>query len=231
VRGNKSFFLYNNLLWIGVYVVTLKPNPMKKAIPAIALLSITAFFINGCGTNKNNFGVCRMVPVDAKIEPASCFVELNDGSVQHYSSLKLVTGVLVTPHLLADNRIVINAKDIKAYQDNQRYAVSANALKTVKTSYVAVETLPGFAIRVVQGKLNVYQRKFYNGSNAVDEYFVQTGNDGEIIAYSAKAMKELLKDNPRALDYYNSKVKVSPKSKKLMVTAAIYNTGELLSKN
>jgi hypothetical protein len=210
----------------------LKPNPMKKAIPVIALLCISVFLLNSCGTNKNSYGVCRMVPVEAKVETGGdCYVLLNDGTVQHYSTLKLVTGVLVTPHLLADNRIVINAKDIKAYQNNRHYAVSATTLKTVKSSYVAVETLPGFAIRIVQGKLNVYQRKFYNGSNTVDEYFLQTGNDGEIIAFSSKVMKELLKDNPKALDYYNSKVKVSPKSKKLMVTAAMYNNGELLSKN
>ena len=142
---------------------------MRKAIPTIALLCITAIFLNSCGTNKNSYGVCRMVPVDAKVETGSCFVLFNDGTVQHYSTLKLVTGVLITPHLLADNRIVIQAKDIKAYQDNQRYAVSSSSLKTVKTSYVAVETLPGFAVRLVQGKLNVYSRKFYNGSNAVDE--------------------------------------------------------------
>ncbi|MEO6252661.1 MAG: hypothetical protein ABIO79_05115 [Ferruginibacter sp.] len=204
---------------------------MKKAIPTIALLCITMIFLSSCGTGKNSFEVCRMVPVNAKVEPAVCYIQLNDGTVQNYSSLKLVTGVLVTPHLLADNRIIIHAKDIKAYKNDQHYAVSSNSLKTVKTGYVAVETLPGFAVRLVQGKLNVYCRKFYNGSNSVDEYFLQTGNDGEIIAYSAKTMKELLKDNPKALDYYNSKVKVSPKSKKLMATAVIYNTGELLSKN
>ncbi|MEO6540178.1 MAG: hypothetical protein ABIN74_04265 [Ferruginibacter sp.] len=204
---------------------------MKKAIPAIALLCITVIFLNSCGAGKNSFETCRMVPVNAKVEPADCFVQLNDGTVQHYSSLKLVTGVLITPHLLADNRIVINAKEIKAYQNNRHYAVSSNSLKSVKTSSVAVETLPGFAVRLVQGKLNVYCRKYYNGSNSVDEYFLQTGNDGEIIAYSTKIMKELLKDNPKALDYYNSKIKVSPKSKKLMTTAVIYNTGELLSKN
>lgn len=204
---------------------------MKKAIHTIAFLCIAVICLNSCGTGKNSFEVCRMVPVNAKIEPANCYVQLNDGTVQNYSTLKLVTGVLTTPHLLADNKIVINAKDIKAYENGQLYAVSSNALKTIKTSYVAVETLPGFAVRLVQGKLNIYCRKFYNGSNAVDEYFLQTGNDGEIIAYSTKIMKELLKDNPKALDYYNSKVKVSPKSKKLMTTAVIYNNGELLSKN
>jgi hypothetical protein len=175
--------------------------------------------------------VCRITPVHAKVETGNCYVVLNDGSVQHYSTLKLVTGVLVTPHLLADNRIVIHAKDIKSYQNGQFYAVSSNSLKTTKKSYVTGEALPGFAVRQVQGKLNVYCRKFYNGSNTVDEFFLQTGNDGEIIAYSTKTMKELLKDNPKALDYYNSKVKISPKSKKLMTTAVIYNTGELLSKN
>lgn len=163
---------------------------------------------------------------------ASVYVIKTDGSTQQYSSLKLVTGVLVTPHLLADGKIVIYPKDVLAYQDGRRYAVSQKLLKTEKTSFVAAETLPGFAVRIAKGKLNVYSRKYYNGNVAVTEYFLQSGDEGEIVAYSPATMKELIKDNNRAADYYNSKVKISPKSKKLMVTADLYNNpDQYVSKN
>ena len=126
---------------------------------------------------------------------------------------------------------MINAKDIKCYYDGRYFAVSDKALTTAKTSYVAVDALPGFARRIATGKLNVYSRKFYNGNNSVEEFFLQNGSEGPIVAYSAAAMKEILKDNTKALEYYNSNAKVSPKSKKILATADLYNGGELFSKN
>ncbi len=162
----------------------------------------------------------------------NCFVKLKDGSIREYVTLKLVTGVLVSPHLLANDKIVIKASDISAYQSDKHFAVSYSSLITPRTAMVSVETLPGFAVRVVTGKMNVYARKYYNGGNAVNEYFLQHGTDGEIVSYSSEMMRSFLKDNAKALDYYNSKVKFSPRAKKLLATAQIYNTGgELFSKN
>ncbi|MBL0182989.1 MAG: hypothetical protein IPP96_12135 [Chitinophagaceae bacterium] len=203
---------------------------MKKSIPGIALLCISVFMINSCATTQNSVVQPKPEKEDASL--ASVYVIKTDGSTQQYSSLKLVTGVLVTPHLLADGKIVIYPKDVLAYQDGRRYAVSQKLLKTEKTSFVAAETLPGFAVRIAKGKLNVYSRKYYNGNVAVTEYFLQSGDEGEIVAYSPATMKELIKDNNRAADYYNSKVKISPKSKKLMVTADLYNNpDQYVSKN
>jgi len=64
--------------------------------------------------------------------PLTCFVQLNDGAIQNYSTLKLVTGVFVTPHLLADNKIIINSGDIIAYQNKEHYAVTAKILTSKK---------------------------------------------------------------------------------------------------
>ncbi len=203
---------------------------MKKAIPLAALLCMSIFFLNSCATTQNSVVQHETETEDAG--PASVYVIKTDGSTQQYSSLKLVTGVLVTPHLLADGKTVIDAKDVLAYQDGRRFAVSQKLLKTKKTSYVAVETLPGFAVRIAKGKLNIYSRKYYNGNVAVTEYFLQSGDEGEIVAYSPELMKELIKDNTAAVDYYNSKVKVSPKSRKLLTTANMYNNPDpYLSKN
>lgn len=204
---------------------------MKKSVPAIALLCTTIILFTSCAISKNSVDVHKPAFANKKEANSSCYVIKTDGSTQYYTSLKLVTGVFVTPHLLADNKIVINAKDVLVYQDKHRYAVSQKLLTTSKTSYVATETLPGFAVRVASGKLNVYTRKFYDGRNIVKEYFLQSGDEGQIIAYSAELMRDLVKDNVTASDYFNSKIKISPKSKKLMATADIYNNSQLLSKN
>ena len=204
---------------------------MKRAIPNFALLCLSFFLLNSCATTQNSVDQPKTETESTGPVSSSCYVIKTDGSTQLYSSLKLVTGVLVTPHLVADKNTVINAKDVMAYHDGKRYAVSQKLLSTTKTSYVAAETLPGFAVRIAKGKLNVYSRKYYNGNTTVTEYFLQNGDEGQIIAYSPAAMKELVKDNARASEYYNSKVKVSPKSKKLLVTADIYNNPQYISKN
>ena len=205
---------------------------MKTLVPSVALLCTILISLNSCSVSKNS-----VLPPKADVDngigtTSSCFVVKTDGSRQYYSTLKLVTGVLKTPHLLADNKVIIEAKDVLAYQDNKRFAVSQKLLITSKTSYVATETLPGFAVRIANGKLSIYSRKFYNGGNTATEYFVQTGDDGEIISYSKAVMNDLLKDNPKAADFYNSKVKVSPKSKKLLAAIDIYNSGpQFISRN
>jgi hypothetical protein len=204
---------------------------MKKSVPNPTVLCSIVILIAFFSISNRVLAQAKAVVLLTEEAPATCFVQLNDGSIQQYSNLKLVTGVLITPHLLADNKVIINAKDIKAYRNDKHFAVSDKSLTTQKKSLVAVETLPGFAVRIVTGKMNVYCRKYYNGSNSVDEYFLQNGNEGQIVAYSTDLMKNLLKDNAKALDYFNSKVKVSPKSKKLLATADIYNSGELFSKN
>ncbi len=204
---------------------------MKTSLPLIPVILSTVILLNSCAVSNNPITVQPSEPGNETGKALSCYVIMADGSTHHYSSLKLVTGILTTPHLVADNKIIINAKDITAYQDHKRYAVSQKLLTTSKTSFVATETLPGFAVRVVKGKLNVYARKYYNGNITVSEYFLQSGDDGEIKAYSTSLMSELVKDNSKAADYFNSRVKVSPKSKKLLATADIYNNSELISRN
>jgi len=201
---------------------------MKTPIPFIPALLCALISLNSCVTS-NSVTQPKNDVENANDLNSSCYVVMSDGSIRNYSTLKLVTGLFVTPHLLADNKVTIDAKEITAYQDNRRYAVSQKMLTTKKTSYVALETLPGFAVRVVKGKLNVYARKYYNGNISVAEYFLQYGEDGEIVAYSTKVLSEMVKDNQKASDYFNSKIKVSPISKKILATADIYNNSELVS--
>lgn len=165
-------------------------------------------------------------------EPSTaCFVQMNDGSIRHFKTLRLISGILITPHLLADEDIVIKAKDIMAYQNEKHYAVSPKILTSKKNSQVGVGTLPGFAIKLLSGKLNVYVRKYYNGGNTAEEYFLQSGEEGFIVSYTREMLKTMLGEDTKAMAFFNSKTKESKKTNKLLVAVEMYNTSQLMTKN
>ena len=205
-------------------------NPMKN-IPAIAVLMSATILINSCSVSKNSTDQQQTTLKTVNETSSACFVQLNDGTIKQFTTLKLVTGILTTPHLLGDGKVVITAKEIIAYQDAKQYAVSAKILTSKKSACVSVETLPGFAVKVLSGKLNLYCRKYYNGTNTSDEYFLQNGNDGYIVAYSKDILKNMLKDDINASAFFNSTTKVSPKSKKILTAVEIYNKGQMMTKN
>ena len=204
---------------------------MKNIVSAIAMLLSTTALLNSCAVSKNSIDLQQTTVTNANEASPNCFVQLNDGIIKQFSTLKLVTGVLTTPHLLGDGKTVINAKEIIAYQNDKHYAVSSKILTSRKSASVSVETLPGFAVRILSGKLNVYCRKYYNGASTSDEYFLQNGSDGYIIAYSKDVLKSLLKDDMNASAFFNSKTKVSPMSKKILSAVEIYNKGQMMTKN
>ena len=204
---------------------------MKKMIPAITAICSLLVLLNSCSTGKNTVDQNKAETAVNRPVSADCFVEWNDGKIQQYTSLKLVTGILITPHLLADNKVIIHSKDIMAYQDKEHYAVSSKVLNSKKKALVAAEVLPGFAQKVVTGKLNVYIRKYYNGANTANEYFLQQGQDGFIVAYSKDILKSMLKEDKKALDYFNSSTKLSPESKRILTTIEMYNNNQYISKN
>lgn len=214
------------------YRFKLKPsNPMKNFIPVIAVVISITTILNSCAVSKNSTDQQQAALKNLNETSATCFVQLNDGSIKQFTSLKLVTGVLTTPHLLGDGKVVINSKEIIAYQNDKQYAVSAKILTSKKSANVSVETLPGFAVKLLSGKVNVYCRKFYNGTNTSDEYFLQNGNGGYIVAYSKDVLKSMLKDDMNATAFFNSKTKVSPKSKKILTAVEIYNKSQMMTKN
>ena len=205
---------------------------MKTTLSAYAVLLCTLLFLNSCTAGKNSIATQKAdIENPNENTSVSCFIQLKDGTIKHFNTLKLVTGVLTTPHLLANGKEIISGKDIMAYQNNRHYAVSSQILTSTKHAAVAAETLPGFAVRVVSGKLNVYCRKYYNGTNTTDEYFLQHGNDGYIVSYTKDVLKSLIKEDSKALEYFNSKAKVTPKSKKILAVVEIYNNGQMMTKN
>ena len=185
--------------------------------------------INSCSINKNYVTQRKLEIQNAKDADRSCFVELNDGTINNYSTLVLVIGLLKTPHLIADGKIKIEAKNIRAYQNDEHYAISQSVYNPKRRSYVAVESLPGFAIRIAKGDLNIYVRKSNNNNKAVDEFFLQTGNYGEITAYSPVLMNDVIKTSPEALDLFNSK-KYRSVRPKLKAAAEIFNNSQSVTR-
>lgn len=203
---------------------------MKKNLYLIASLLSIIFLLNSCASSQVYQSQRKADVENAKVTTTGCFVEFNDGSLKNYSTLVLVKGVLKTPHLLADGKTRIDAKDIKAYQNKEHYAISQTVFNPKRRSLVAVESLPGFAVRIAKGDLNVYVRKTYNTQKAVDEFFLQAGTDGEIVEYSYTLMNDFIKNSPEAKEFFNNKKYKAPKPRKLKVTAEIYNNSQSITK-
>jgi hypothetical protein len=203
---------------------------MKTVLSSLKGILCLFFLLSSCVTSKNSIEQFNYEITSTKDVP-SCFVEMNDGTVKNYSTLKLITGIFKPPHLLADGTLIINADKIKIYQNKDHYAVSLNKITGSAKSYVAVETLPGFAVRVVKGKLNVYALKYYNGHNTSEKFFLQSGDEGEISTYTPELLNELLKDNAEAHTFFNEKNKEFSPSKKLLATIEIYNNSKLITKS
>ena len=164
-------------------------------------------------------------------KPGNLFVEMNDGTVKTFTTLKMVTGILMTPHLVGDGRQIINGKDIKAYRDNEHYAISQKTFESGRRTHVAVDILPGFVQRIATGKLNIYNKQSFNGYRKVDEFFIQVGNDGVILPYSESRLNEIVKNEPQALKLINSNNKKQKLLEKLQLCASIVNGSGLVTKN
>ena len=204
---------------------------MKTPLSSTALLLCSIIFLQSCATSSISRTQRKADIVNSKETASGCFVQLNDGTIKHYNSLKLVTSPITSPYLLADGKTRIKAKQITAYQNRDHYAISQKTFFGGRLSYVATETLPGFAVRTVKGKINVYCKKYYNGQVALNEYFLQAGDNGKIIPYTPNLLNELVKDNSEAASFFNSKKYKGSSTEKLHATAHLYNNGQLISKN
>jgi hypothetical protein len=204
---------------------------MKTNVPLFKASICLAIIFNSCASSKNSLEQPVTTVIDHPKEAAACFVQMNDGSVKNFSTLKLVTGLFKTPHLLANDSIVITADEIKLYQNKDHYAVSQKQFTDKKPSKVAIEALPGFAVRIAKGRLNIYSLKYYNGHNTTEKFYLQSGDDAPIVAYTPEVMNEMVKDNSEAYTFFNEKNKITVFAKKLLLTAEIYNNQRLLSKN
>ncbi len=203
---------------------------MKKSVHTLTVSLCMVVLLNFGALSKNSIKQSKS-KIENPTEGLICFVELTDGSVKQYSTLELVTGVFKTPHLLADGKIIIKASEIIAYQNKEHYAISQTKFSTLKLSKVAIDALPGFVVRVAKGKLNVYSLKYYNGHNATQKFYLQVGEDGQLLPYTPELLNELVKDSNEAYNFFNDKKKDVATSLKLLTTVDIYNNSKLISKN
>lgn len=202
---------------------------MKNSLTNLSIIAVITVLFSSCASNKE-LSTVRFAEINQSKENLNvCFVKYNDGTITYFKSLKLVKGAFKTPHLLADNKTEIYPKEIISYQNQDHYAISQNLFVNGKKSYLAKETLPGFAVRIAKGRLNVYCKKFFNGNAAVDEYFIQAGNEGKIYTFTPQLMKSFIRDNFEALAIFDSNK--DDLSKKLQVTAEFYNSSLLMTKN
>ena len=204
---------------------------MKKTLSSTGMLLCSIILLNSCATSSISRTQRKADIVSSKETASECFVQLNDGTIKHYNSLKLVTSVFSTPYLLADGKVKIRPNQINAYQNNDHYAISQKTFTGGHISHVATETLPGFAVRTVKGKINVYCKKYYNGQTSVDEYFIQAGDQGKIIVYSQELVNELVKDNSEAFKFFNTRRMWNSLPDRLLPTAHMYNNTQLMTKN
>ncbi len=203
---------------------------MKNTLKLTTVCLVLLIYSSSCNSTKEATAQRKADIEQSKQAVNTCFIQLNDGTIKHYKSLKLVTGIMKAPHLLADGKLQISSKEIMAYQNHDHYAISQKGFTSGRRTYVAKETLPGFAIRIAKGKINVYTKKYYNGVAAVDEYFVQMGDDGQVLAYTTETMNLMIKDDPEALDFFMAKKYNTPKSKKDPTPASLANNKTLVPK-
>ena len=204
---------------------------MKTSLSSTGLLLCSILLLNSCATSSISRTQRKADIVNSKESASECFVQLNNGTIKHYNSLKLITSPFGTPYLLADGKTKIRAKEISAYQNQDHYAISQKTFTGGRISHVATESLPGFALRVVKGKINVYCKKYNSFGVAADEYYLQIGDKGEIVVYSQELVNQLIKDNSEALKFFNTRRSWNSLPERLMSTAHLYNNGQLISKN
>jgi hypothetical protein len=203
---------------------------MKKNLSRIPMLLSLVMVLGGFSTVNQAQTVKETEIKTQQGKEPICFVQKKDGTIQHYSSLKMVTGIFTSPYLLADGNIKIKAADIKAYQDAEHYAISQKYLENGHQSKVAIDALPGFAVRIISGHISVFCKKYFNGAKAIDELFIQSGEDGKILPYSPELVLEMVKDHQDILKILNSKDNKTL-TERLLAVAEIYNQQHLLTKN
>ncbi len=196
---------------------------MKTSLTIMAVVAASGMYLSSCTTTKDTLSTPKFENSVNSTAKASCFVQMNDGTIKKFNEINMVTGVLVTPYLLADGKIKIDPKDIKAYQNHDHYAISQKQFKSGRISYAASEVLPGFAEMIASGKLIVYKKTIFNGERAIHQFFVQEGKSAEILPYNNTLIQTIIKDNTEALNYFNSNTDKNNLERKLQTTAYLFN--------
>ncbi len=186
---------------------------MKGRTSLSITLMIAIFLLQACATSN----ISPLEQNDLKQQNTSnnISVTFKDGTKTAFTSLRLITGVLKTPYLLADDKVKIKWNDVIAYSDNKIEAIAQSTFYTANVSKLATKTLPGFAIKEASGAFNLYSLAFYKNGNTVKKYFLQEGTDGKIELCNAALLKKYdnafsaIKDGKKNGKAINSKTMVA----------------------
>ncbi len=188
----------------------------------LAILCVT-ISLNACMPIKNS--VDGIMPAKSTTNTKDdCFVQMADGTIKNYTNLQLINSRVTDAHLLADDSVVITPNQIKAYQDKKSYAVAHKVFKASNPKSITVNTMPGFAVRIAKGKLNIYVAKYNDGIKTTEVYFLQFGDEEEIKTYVPQTMNQMLRDNNEAFNFFNDHNSDNNLYKTLIATANMYNS-------
>lgn len=182
-------------------------------------LSVIVLLAASCSAGKD-MAERKEILRNAKETNSGCFVIFKDGRTEFYKTLILKTSMVSLPYLLADGKIKITREEVEAYQTENYYAVSQLTYND-EHSKVAIECLPGFAVRIAKGNLNVYDRRCLR-SSVGREFYIQAGANKPIYEYSPDLMNAVIKYHYEAYNYFN-------KNKKTKLLTKIYTTADLFN--
>ncbi len=189
-------------------------------------LSFIVLLATGCSAGKDVVERKEILR-NAKETENGCFVIYKDGRTEFYKTLVLKTSMINAPYLLADGHLKITNNEIEAYQTENYYAVSQSTVND-SHSKIAIECLPGFAVRIAKGRLNVYDRRCFR-SNANREFYIQAGSNKPIYEYSPDLMNAVIKYHYEAYNYFNSTKKAKLLTK-IYTAADLYNNAPSYTK-
>jgi hypothetical protein len=209
---------------------------MKTSIIYLCIAAFVALLLSSCSMSKNAvnnevFTTQNVIfenTTESSPSTHANIVEFLDGTKVQYQSLKLVTGIFVSPHLLADGKTKLTSSKIKAYNDGKFYAVSQKLFYEKAKAHVATDVLPGFAIREVKGNLNLFTLQFHGSGNVYKKYFLQKGEEGKILPITKSNLKEILADEVSD-DVINKLVKKKVEPKIIYQVVGEYNSANALT--
>jgi len=154
--------------------------------------------------------------VASRDQLAENFVQYNNGEIKKFNSLKVDGSVKVfsykkMPVLVGDNQEKIEIDSIVSYQTKDYYAKKILNHRWMHYWPSAESTLLGFGQRVIKGKISVYFEQHqenadntYNGRGSqrteVYTYYMQKGDNGAVIEFTKKSLREIVKDNSIAFE-------------------------------
>ena len=190
------------------------------------LAIITTVILIGCA--RSNFISSTSDMGSFLNESSTCSVTYKSGITKNYNSLSLITGILITPFLLADGHIKIKGSEITGYSTAKYEALSQDLFYTTVKSKIAKKVLPGFAIKTVSGAFNLYSLEFYNNGTITTKYFLQEGSEADIqLVDAALLTRHFATPSSNKLSKKNSRV---VNGKTLITLVEEFNKSSSLSK-